>query len=374
MKKSGTKRANGEGSICRRSNGKGWVGSLTLGHDANGKQVRRYVSGDTQAEVREKLDALKRDRDRDEAVPSTPMTLGQFLERWLAHKQRDVRVTTHRDYTLSVRKHITPKLGAVRLEKLTALHVESLVTHLFDQARSEAQTVRCLRVVKMALSQAVIWGLVGRNVAERVKPPKSTKQEMKVWTPEQASKFLAALKGHELYPLYYVALATGMRRGELMGLRWADVDFAREQLTVSRGVVSLSGKPHVSEPKTAAGKRVVTLSPDVLDLLRQYRVTQSGSGELVFGSRTGTFLQPATITRVLLRFTAKAGVPRIRFHDLRHTSASLLIRSNVPIKVVSDRLGHADSGFTMRTYVHVFDDQRRAAALPLGQMLREAGD
>lgn len=374
MRRAGTKRANGEGSICRRSNGKGWVGSLTLGHDANGKQIRRYVSGDTQAEVREKLDALKRDRSVGEAVASTPETFGQFLERWLTHKQRDVRVTTHRDYTLNVRKHITPKLGTVRLEKLTALHIESLVTQVLDGGSSEAQASRCLRVVKMALNQAVVWGLLGKNVADRVRPPKVKREEMQVWTPDQARRFLTALERHPYHALFYLALATGMRRGELMGLRWSDVDFSRSQLTVSRSVVSMSGTPHVAEPKTAAGKRVVTLSPDVIDLLWQHRFTQSGSGELVFGSRVGTFLQPASIMRVFDRYAAKAGVPRIRFHDLRHTSASLLIRNNVPVKVVSDRLGHADSSFTLRTYVHVFDDQRRAAALPLEQMLRKVGD
>lgn len=366
------KRANGEGSICKRSNGKGWVGSITLGHDANGKQLRRNVSGVTQAEVREKLDALKRDRSRGEVVPSTPETVSQFLDRWLSHKQRDIRMTTYSDYALNVRKHITPHLGTVKLEKLTPLHVESLVTHLLDQGHSESLASRCLRIVKMALNQAVIWGLMGRNVADRVKPPKVKREEMQVWTPEQAGLFLKALESHAYYALFYTALATGMRRGELMGLRWSDVDFARSQLTVARSVVSMSGNPHVSEPKTAAGKRVITLSTDVVDLLKQQRLAQVVGEELVFVSKAGTFLQPVSIKRVFERYAALAKVPRIRIHDLRHTSASLLIRNNVPVKVVSDRLGHADSSFTLRTYVHVFEDQKRAAALSMGEMLSKA--
>lgn len=373
MRKQGTKRANGEGSICRRSNGKGWVGSLTLGHDEHGKQIRKNVSGATQAEVREKLDALKLDRQRGQVPSDGKATVGELMERWLAFKARDVRQTTYTDYHTHVTKFLKPRLGQIKLEKLTPLHVEDMVVSVLDSGQSPARAARCLKVLKMALAQGVDWGLMVRNAAERVKPPKVVKQEMQVWTPAEVQRFLAAAQGHRYYALFYVAIATGLRRGELMGLEWRDVDFARQQLTVSRSVIYLLGKLHPSEPKTTAGKRVVTLSQDVLDVLTAHRA-EYGQGAVVFGSGKGTVLTPSNVARKFGELCQVAQVPRIRFHDLRHTSASLLIRSNVPVKVVSDRLGHADSSFTLRTYVHVFDDQRRAAALSMGDMLRVAGE
>lgn len=373
MKKTAMKRANGEGSICRRSNGKGWVGSLTLGHDQNGKQLRKYVSGDTQAEVREKLDALKRDRERGQAPTDGKLTVAEVMERWLTFKSRDVRQTTYADYQTHVRQFLKPRLGQVKLDKLTPLQVEDMVVGVLDSGQSPARAIRCLKVLKMALSQAVDWGLTSRNAAERVKPPKAVKREMQVWTPEQVQRFLKAAEGHRYYALFYTAIATGMRRGELMALEWADVDVDRAQLTVSRSVVYVQGSLHMSEPKTAAGKRVVALSPDVLAVLKDHRA-EFGQGSLVFPSRAGNWLNPSNLARKFEELCQVADVPRIRFHDLRHTSASLLIRNNVPVKVVSDRLGHADSSFTLRTYVHVFEDQRRAAALSMGEMLREAGD
>ena len=349
------------------------MGSITLGHDANGKQLRRYVSGATQAEVREKLNALKRDRDRGVVGASAKLTVGEMLDRWLDFKSRHVRQTTYADYQTHSQRFLKPRLGHVKLDKLTPLQVEDMLMGVLDSGQSAARAVRCLKVLKMALAQAEDWELVGRNVAERVKPPKVSRQEMRVWTPQEVQRFLQAAEGHRYYALFYTAIATGMRRGELMGLQWGDVDFLRGQITVARSVVYLQGKLLPSEPKTAAGKRVVTIGPDLVEVLKAHRI-QHGRDRVVFASGTGSILTPSNVARAFKVLCQQAQVPRIRFHDLRHTSASLLIRSNVPVKVVSDRLGHADSSFTLRTYVHVFDDQRRAAALPLGQMLCEAGD
>ena len=367
------KRANGEGTIVRKSNGKGWAGAITLGYDEHGKQVRRHVSGITQAEVREKLDALRVQREQGSLVKTAQDSFGDFLDKWLAYKQPHIRQTTYWDYEAHIRRFVKPILGSHKLSKLTPMHVESMVASMMNNDRPAAQVKRCLKLTSMALTQALDWGLVGRNVAERIKPPKVKRREMQVWTPEQARAFLAVAEGHRYYALYYAALATGMRRGELLALRWADIDQTARTANVSHTAVFVKGKLRDSTPKTEAGNRVVSLSQDVLDVLRTHRAS-FGYGELIFGSRAGTYLNPSNVARAFERFCEQAKVPRIRFHDLRHTSASLLIRSNIPVKVVSDRLGHADSSFTLRTYVHVFDDQRRAAALSLGQMLREAGD
>ena len=367
------KRANGEGTIVRKPNGKGWAGAITIGYDENGKQVRRHVSGVTQAEVREKLDALRVQREQGSLVKTAQDSFGDFLDKWLSYKQPHVRQTTYADYEAHIRRFVKPILGKQKLAKLTPMHVEGMVASMMTNDRPPAQVKRCLKLTNMALAQALDWGLVGQNVAERIKPPKVEKREMKVWTPQEATRFLAAAEGHRYYALYYLALATGMRRGELLALRWADIDTVARTANVCRAAVYVKGKLRDSTPKTAAGIRTVALSQDVLDVLRSHRAS-FGYGELIFGSRAGTYLNPSNVARAFERFCEQAKVPRIRFHDLRHTSASLLIRSNIPVKVVSDRLGHSDSSFTLRTYVHVFDDQRRAAALPLEQMLREAGD
>lgn len=377
------KRANGEGYIGRRKDGSGWGGYVTLGYGPDGKQVRRYFSAKTQAEAREKLQALVAERNAGN-VSMEQLTVAQYLDRWLAHKQRDVKFNTFRSYEMTTRVHVKPRLGRVMLDKLTPLHVEQMVGGLLRDGHSPKVALGCLKLLRTALGQAVRWQLVGRNVAQAVKPPKHNAKDMHAWTPEEASRFLAAAQGHRLYALFYLALATGMRRGELLGLKWESVDLFNGTLKVQHNLIDRVSSVTLETPKTKASRRTIALSADTVEVLRAHRhaqwLEQCRAGErwqehgMVFPSDVGTLMFPANLTRTFRRLCAESRVPVIRLHDLRHTAASLLIRAHVPPKVVADRLGHTDPGFTLRVYAHVYEEQRRAAAIPLGELLAEAGD
>ena len=377
------KRANGEGYIGRRKDGSGWGGYLTLGYDANGKQQRRYFSAKTQAEAREKLQTLVAERNSGN-ISTEVLSLAAYLDRWLEHKQRDVKFNTHRSYEMTARVHVKPHLGKIQLDKLTPLSIEQMVSALLAAGRSAKVALGCVKLLRTALAQAVRWQLVGRNVAQLVKPPKHNVKEMHAWTPDEASRFLAVARSHRLYALFYLALTTGMRRGELLGLKWESVNVLTGMLIVQHNLIDRVSSVTLESPKTRASRRTISLSPDTVEVLQGHRhsqwLAQCQLGAawqehgMVFPSDTGTLMFPSNLSRIFRRLCIQAKVPVIRLHDLRHTAASLLIRANVPPKVVADRLGHTDPGFTLRVYAHVYEEQRRAAALPLEQLLSAVGD
>ncbi|GAA5514948.1 transposase from transposon Tn916 [Deinococcus carri] len=399
------KRANGEGTISKRKkDGKvvGWKGSVTVGMKANGTLDRRWVSGRSQDEVREKMRALHSEVHTGVLADAEGLTVATFFDRWVEAKERDgVKPNTLRSYRDTARLYITPYMGRVKLEKLRPLDVERILIALRKAGKSPQILAYTLRVLKMALRQAVRWQMVPRNVAEAVKPPRVERSEMHVWTPEQVAAFLGASETHRLHAAFYLALLTGMRRGELLGLQWQDIDWERCRLTVRHNLVEVRkesegriyrGKPTVSKieltlqtPKTQGSRRSIVLSPGTLDKLREHRGRQDSEranaaeawqgkvGEgYVFASELGTATDPRNFYRWYTEIVRHAGVPRIRFHDLRHTAASLMILRGIPAKTVSERLGHADVGFTLRTYTHLYDDQREEAAFDLQDLFPRA--
>jgi integrase len=277
--------------------------------------------------------------------------------------------------------YIVPAIGRKRLASLTPLDVSRMVGEV-QAAHSANAAAYSLRVLKMALKQAVLWEMVPRNVAAAVKPPRVERQEMKFWTPAQVSAFLDAARGHRLYALFHLALTTGMRRGELLGLHWEDVDLEAGRLWVRHNLIDAKGGVRLDTPKTRGSRRSILLTPDVVQVLRDHRermeVEAMGrrrrgrawpQAEMVFVSDEGTYLDPSNVGKAFRELISAAGVQRIRLHDLRHTAATLLIRQGVPAKLVADRLGHSDPGFTLRVYTHVFDEHREEAALSLAQLL-----
>jgi integrase len=372
------KRSNGEGSIRKKKNGR-WTATLTVGHDAQGKQKRVYFAGKTQAEVRDALERAKADRGQGVLVENANLSFKAYFAQYLEFKRTTVRYNTHRSLEYLGRVHITPRLGKLPLSKLTALNVQAFVTGLVRDGKGPHVVSGALRVLKMALRQAVRWELIGRNPADNVKAPKLEREEMKVWTREEASRFLRVTEGHRLYAVFYLALITGMRKGELVGLRWEEVNFAASSLTVKNNLIRMDGKLTLQPPKTASSRRVIHLPPDAIKVLEEHRTRQelerAALGEvwqesgMVFTSEIGTMLDPSNLSGFFKRLITRAKVTEIRFHDLRHTCASLLFRHGVPAKVVSDRLGHANVGFTLQVYTHIYDEQRREAAVPMMEML-----
>lgn len=364
----------------------GYRGLASYKDPQTGRQRRRSVTRATRAEAERALRALIRTLPiQNPRTPRTarapelpraddPASLHALILRWLEHKRRDIRPATYRAYVNAL-WDVVEHLGARMPAELTVLDIETFVTRLRDE-QGARKAGRALHQLRMVLKQAVRWEVLGRNVAEAARKPKVDREEMLVWTPAQVARFLEAARAHRLAPLFTLAISTGMRKGELLGLQWEDVDLEGRLLTVRRSLsVNPQGQYEVGLPKTDKGRRRVALAQDTVEALRaHWRAEHRGrraprAGDFVFTAASGNYVQPRQLDKVYRALTQAAGVPRIRFHDLRHTAASLLIRRGVPAKVVADRLGHADPSFTLKVYTHVYDDQRTAAALSLGELL-----
>ena len=368
-----------------------WRGLATYVDPTTGKRRRKSVSRKTHREAEQALRALIRE------LPSTqvnhrPKTaqpahlppaydeegLHALIVRWAAYKRAEVRPSTYRGY-VQVLTLLLPLVGERSPGSLTVLDVEDAVRHLRDR-HSPKTAARGLRVLGMVLRQAVRWQLIPSNVAQGVRPPRVSKPELHLWSPEQVLRFLEGAQAHRLYPLFLLALGTGMRKGELLALCWQDVDLEVGELTVQRNLVkNEAGQYELGLPKTENGKRGIPLAQDAVDALTAHREAERRGqrrprpGDFVFTAASGNHVQHRHLDKVYRRLMEAAGLPRIRFHDLRHTAASLLIRQGVPAKVVADRLGHADVRFTLQVYTHVYDDQRTAAALTMQQLTGRPG-
>ena len=372
------KRGNNEGSIYRRKNGT-WAAQYTV-WTAEGRK-RRSVSGKTRADVSRKLTEAMADRDGGLLYDAGKLTIGEYLNRWLADSVKGtVKETTYANYAYITHKHISPALGCVKLKMLTPAHVRSFYG---EKARTNlsAATVKKMHVVlRKALSQAVSDGLIPRNAADGVRPPRTSApgEEIKPLGSEECATFLAASRGERLEALYMVAVHCGLREGELLALRWEDVYLNAikpailVRRTLARGV---DGHGWVVGASTKSGKgRRVRLTQQAASTLRDHRKRQleerlrlAGLWQdqgLVFPNETGSLFNPSNLrNRSFKRIKTRANVREdLRFHDLRHTCATLLLSEGVNAKVVSELLGHASITITLNTYAYVLPDMQDSAA------------
>jgi integrase len=387
------------GHIERR--GKSWRIKITQGRDPATKRVRqRWFTYPTRQEAEAHLSQMLTQLHGGGSIPTTRITVGQFLQEWLEKRASAIRPTSHESYVQIVDGHLRPALGTVPLRHLTALDVQGYITTKL-QGTKDAKgkwtakplaggTVRKhIAVLREALGHAVKWGLLVRNVCDLVEKPRASRKEMRVWDGEQVQLFLAQAKRQNSphYPLYVTAITTGLRAGELLGLRWSSVDFLLGTARVDRTFYRMGGKQLFQEPKTEKGRRVVEMLPTVLEVLRDAKAKQDaikremGSAysdlDLVFCQPDGKPLHLHNIvSRDFSRVTKKAKLPRIRFHDLRHSHATDLLAHGEHPKVVSERLGHYDPAFTLRVYSHVLPGMqaqtaRRLEARLFGQQSSE---
>ena len=376
-----TKRSNGEGSIYRRSDGR-WVGEMTI----EGRE-RKFVYGKTQKIVREKLQAALQDKQQGIVLKgNAKQTVAQFLTDWLENSQKqNVRPRTYERYEEIVRLHISPVLGRQRLQTLSAQHVQAFYTKKVKEGLSASTVGVFHNVLHKALDTAVKWGLVSRNVCSLVSPPHVEEFEIKPLDLEQAHRLLAAVRGHRQEALFTLALATGMRRGELMGLKWQDINFTTSTLQIRRILTrvptKMPGKGYVeAEPKTQKSRRNVVIAPFALDSLKRHRKSQleaklkAGASwqdhDYVFCTSVGTHINPTKDALDPLKVLLKeAGLPDIRFHDLRHSAATLLLSEGVHPKVVQELLGHSNISMTMDVYSHVLPGMQQDAISRLNNTL-----
>jgi integrase len=346
------RRGRDEGSIYRRKDGR-WVAQ----YEANGK--RRYIYGKTRKDVAQKLIKAIANREMGIVYDSQSLTVARYLDRWLDTVKDGVRTSSFRRYENMVRLHIKPHLGSVRLDKLNTLQLQDLYLDKLDEGLS-ARTVRYVHVtLNKALKDAVRWELVPRNVAQAAKPPRQHKKEITPLNKEQIKALFKAADGDALYALYVLAVTTGMRQGELLGLKRDDVDLVAGTLQVRRTVYN--GK--VGAPKTSSGRRTIKLAQLAIRALTEHLEAEKGS-EWLFPNGKGTPISCQNLhNRSWKPLLTKAGLPRTtRFHDLRHTSATLLLMQNVNPKIVSEMLGHADVTITLNTYSHVLPSMSNTAA------------
>jgi len=354
------RRGRGEGSVFQRKDGR-WVVQLELG---DGKRKFYYVK--SQKEGIEKLRKAQRELEQGTLVTAPQQTVEQYLTYWLeeVHKS-SLKVSTYVKYRKVIHTYIVPALGNVKLEKLTPQHVQSLYNRKQKDGLSPKSIHGIHGVLHKALDNAVRWNLVARNVCEVVSPPRLVKPEIQSLTMEQAHKLLKSLRGNRLEMLLTLALTTGLRRGEILALRWADVDLEKQTVRVHRTVDYIGKFGYVeTEPKTAAGSRTVVVASFVIDMLKQHRREQlearlkaGGKWEdrdLVFTDLSGGYFNPRYLDLLFHKVLAEAGLPSMRFHDLRHSAATLLRGMGVDMKVLQEILGHSNFMITANIYSHVF--------------------
>ena len=325
------RRSNGEGNIRKRKDGR-WEGRYTAGHDpVTGKQVFKNVLGKSQAEVREKLKKALEQNQKIDFTRTGKYTVEQWLEEWFENVCKiKVRPSSHQTYRGYIDHHIAPNIGKIPLERLSTMDLQKLYRKLMSKGRVErieaehqpkglsAKTVRNInQVISSAMDFAVAQKIITENPCKNVSLPKSEHKEMQTIPADQLQAFLTEAKATGVYEMYYIELATGLRRGELLGLKWTDVDLDRGVLKIQRAISRQNGKVVEAPLKTKNAYRTLPLSADAIDVLMQQR-RKTGNSEWVFPSPTGGPMSPDSVLHMLQRVLKRAGLPRIRFHDLRH--------------------------------------------------------
>ncbi len=373
------RRGHGEGTIRRRQDGR-WEAAITL----EGRR-RKSLYGKTRLEAQQKMvAALKARQDGLPIGTNDRQTVAQFLTRWLEETAKPrVRPKTYVSYEGHIRLHLVPVIGRVPLTKLSPDHVQRLYNDKLEAGLS-ARTIHHFReTLRSALSDALRWGHVSRNVAALVDPPRAKRHEIRPLSPEEARTFLEASRTHRLHALYSVVLAVGLRQGEALGLGWDDVDLKRGEIRVARALQRVGGKLTYVEPKSETSRRVVAIPVPIVAELQAHQDAQGferrGAGEkwtetgLVFTTKIGTPLDGGNVTKQFQAILEGAGLPRQRFHDLRHSCASLLLAQGVHPRVVMETLGHSQISLTMNTYSHVMPELQREAADKMGELLFALG-
>lgn len=352
---------------------------------ASGRERHRWhAAGATRRDAERLLaELVKRSHDGDYRAPER-ITLGTYLiERWLPTKRSQLRPTTHDSYRRNIERHVLPALGARPLQRLAPEDLDGLYASLLADGRRNgaggglsAKTVRYIHgILRKALGDAQRKGTVARNVADQADPPKLSskpRREMRVWSAPELRRFLEVVEDHRLFVAFLLAANTGMRRGEVLGLRWTDVGFDRSRLSVNQAVVSIAYEVKVTDVKTDTARRTIDLDGRTVAVLRGWRKEQLeerlaaglpwDEASFVVARPDGSPIHPDYFSQCFDRAVASSGLRRIRLHDLRHTHASILLRAGQPVKVVSERLGHANPAFTMSVYQHVLPGMQADAA------------
>ncbi|HXD87035.1 MAG TPA: tyrosine-type recombinase/integrase [Urbifossiella sp.] len=366
-----SRRGRSEGSIYQRPDGL-WVGSISLGVHG-GKRIRRVAYGKSKAEASAKLRELQMSLDAGQLPDAASITLEAWLARWLELVEPSIEPATHQPYRIHVNKHIVPRIGGVKIQRLRPADVEALYAKLLKDGVRPASVRKIGITLSIALNHAARSQLIPANPARGVRRPKAKKPTIVVLSAENAAAFVRACAEERLGALFVLILDSGMRPGEALALAWRDIDFAAGRVSITK---SLENSGRVKEPKTLHSKRTIDLTAGTLGALNRHRQRMLAEGWPVrpassaFVNLDGEPILPNDITRGHLRpILARAKLPAVTCYALRHTCATLLLAANVNPKIVSERLGHGSIAITMDTYSHVQPGMQRGAVDVLAKVI-----
>jgi integrase len=337
-----------------------------------GKRLTKY--GKTKKEAKEKLDAYLDDLKQGRVVIGPKQTVKQYLEHWLENSRRlSIRLSTLERYRTILRAHLIPAFGHLQLNQLSRERVQAYYAELFDSGLSASVIKNINMILSSALKDAVFGRVLAQNVCEHVTLPRSNKRKPRVLTKEECKQLVDATRGHRIWFMILLALTTGARRGELLALQWSDVDVGKRLLHIHRSMSYVNGIGFVeNEPKTASGARQVRLTQIVIDSISEHqahvdRMRKAAGARwreqgLVFPGRNGNYIRGHVVLATFRRALEKAGLPEMRFHDLRHSAATLLFAAGVNAKVVQEALGHSHVSITLGMYGDVTPDMQQDAA------------
>ena len=379
----GRKRKNGEGTVRLRKDGR-WEGRIVIGYDENGLPKTKNVLAKTKGECIEKLKTLK-----STITPDTPIKLkadmpfGEWLDHWYeTYCKPNARPATQRTYEGYIRLYLHPRLGSIPLNKVTTSDIQQMCTWMMTEARvdqkngegglSDSQVINCYSLCDRVLEKAVAEKLIVRNPAKGCKLPPNRPNEMKVLSREDMQKVLIQAKEENYYELFLLEFATGLRLGELMALQWDDVDLVTGELRINKQVNLVGSKLVISEPKTKAAVRTLILPPSVRKVLAEYKTRVNSRWLFPTPKKDDLPIIPSAVSRRLHTLLEHAGCEQVRFHDLRHTFATIALAHGMDIKTLSTILGHVSSATTLNTYSHVTDEMRQRAAVKIDQGIAKA--
>jgi len=370
-----------------RRRGKKWLVTVELGEDEKGIRRRKCLTCETEKEAARQEAILRGEVAKGSYVESSKETVSQFLDEWLSHVSREKRQRTRDAYKTTVEKHLRPALGRIRLADLRPIHIERFITAQHDRGLAPATVAKHYWTLHKALDRAVMWGKLATNPADRVERPSLGKSRIRVLSVDEQARVLAAArtagrrrkKGPPeegeppswLYGVVLLALATGMRRGELLGLRWADVDLDAGVVGVRDTIEESTAGVELGKTKTDAAVRQIRIPDAAVAFLREHKERQDElrdaistyvDNDLVFALSDGRERRPSTVTASFAHLCEELKIGEAHFHCLRHTHATELLRAGVPVKGVSERLGHSSPSTTLAIYAHVLPDMQADAA------------
>jgi len=373
------RRGRHEGGLYKRKSDGLWVGNVSLGQDAEGKRIRKDVYGKTKKEAKEKMQQLQQDAMNGLPIKLEKVTVGQHFENWLRAKKGEVKKTTHASYSRIYSKHVKPQFGHLQLRDLCYMKINALYEQM-DQKDLSARTVNyvCF-ILRAGLEDAVKKGLIPNNQAKLAAGRKQEKKEARFLTQEEMKRLLRACEGNRLGDAFILALHTGLRPGELLGLSWGAVNLEGKRLIVRQALHEESGELWLDDVKTHAGRRTISLSDAAIAALERQQQRQldeflalpdrwKNENDLVVTNTEGGLLSRTDAgKRYFKPITEKANLINVTMHTLRHTHATALIYQGVDIKTISRRLGHEDVAFTLQVYGHLLPGQDDKAAVAMDE-------